>query len=245
MTEAPTNRGLLTDKEGTGFRGCRILVDGEQADRAFTVLDFVQKYLDAIPKKARVCFTTQDQKISKIWEDKPAPAKQEEKKDNCTSSGPPANVGLKEVEGQIIEIDKPAHKITLKDKAGARHTFIWGPALDTDFTKLNQWWFCKVTGEHEPDVDLWRATAQGFFKKPEDWPVSQHGGGGGRPFQPRNEKLIVLQSTLKACADVFAITTTPDTLDFDAAMDLIIARAIKDTETLMKAGVQCTAGKVA
>ena len=27
MTEAPTNHGLLTDKEGTGFRGCRILVD--------------------------------------------------------------------------------------------------------------------------------------------------------------------------------------------------------------------------
>jgi phage recombination protein Bet len=74
MTEAPTNHGTLTDKEGTGFRGCRILVDGEQADRAFTVLDFVQKYLDNIEKKARVCFTTKDGKISKIWPEPVAPS---------------------------------------------------------------------------------------------------------------------------------------------------------------------------
>jgi len=74
MTEAPTNHGTLTDKEGTGFRGCRILVDGEQADRGFAVLDFVQKYLDNIEKKARVCFTTKDGKISKIWPEPAAPS---------------------------------------------------------------------------------------------------------------------------------------------------------------------------
>ena len=74
MTEAPTNHGTLTDKEGAGLRGCRILVDGEQADRAFTVLDFVQKYLDNIEKKARVCFTTKDGKISKIWPEPVAPS---------------------------------------------------------------------------------------------------------------------------------------------------------------------------
>ena len=62
MTDAPTNRGVLTDKEGAGFPGCRILVDGEQQDRSFVVLSFVQKYLDAIQKKARVCFTTKDGK---------------------------------------------------------------------------------------------------------------------------------------------------------------------------------------
>ena len=74
MTEAPTNHGLLTDKEGTGFRGCRVLVDGEQADRGFTILDFVQKYLDSIEKKSRVCFTTKDGKISKIWPEPVAPS---------------------------------------------------------------------------------------------------------------------------------------------------------------------------
>lgn len=70
MTDAPVNKGLLTDKEGAGFPGCRILVDGQEKDQPFTVLSFVQRYLDAIPKKARVCFTTKEGKISKIWEDK-------------------------------------------------------------------------------------------------------------------------------------------------------------------------------
>ena len=73
MTVAPTNHGLLTDKEGAGFPGCRILVDGQEKDQPFTVLDFVRKYLDPIPKKARVCFTTKDGKISKIWPEPVAP----------------------------------------------------------------------------------------------------------------------------------------------------------------------------
>jgi phage recombination protein Bet len=74
MTDAPVNKGTLTDKEGAGFPGCRILVDGQQQDQSFTVLDFVQKYLDNIEKKARVCFTTKDGKISKIWPEPVAPS---------------------------------------------------------------------------------------------------------------------------------------------------------------------------
>jgi hypothetical protein len=100
MTEAPINKGILTDKEGTGFPGRRILVDREQADTSFTVMPFVQKYLDNIPKKARVCFQSKENKIVKLWEDKPATvetvrnvadqtAKQEVEK-GCTSSNPPA-----------------------------------------------------------------------------------------------------------------------------------------------------------
>ena len=80
MTEAPINHGLLTDKEGAGFPGCRILVDGQEKDQPFTVLSFVQPYLDAIPKKARVCFQTKEGKISKIWEDKAQPVKTEPQK---------------------------------------------------------------------------------------------------------------------------------------------------------------------
>ncbi len=74
MTVAPTNHGLLTDKEGAGFPGCRILVDGQEKDQPFTVLDFVRKYLDNIEKTARVCFTTKDGKISKIWPEPVAPS---------------------------------------------------------------------------------------------------------------------------------------------------------------------------
>ena len=239
MTGAPTNSGILTDKEGTGFPGIRI------DDKPLTVLNFVQRYLDAIPKKAKVFYQITDGKVSKIWEDKgeqsqPAANSQSNlsqqpgnNQSSCTSPNSPA---LKTVEGQIVELDMGAHKITLKEKAGTRHTFIWGPALHEQMSKLKQWWFCKLTGEYEKDVDLWRLDSQEFFKRPDNWPFIK-GGFGGKSYQPRNEKLIVLQSTLKACADVFAITTTPDSMDFDTAMDLIIARAIKDTDTLMKAGV--------
>ena len=150
-------------------------------------------------------------------------------------AGPAKDIGLKTVEGQIIAIDKPAHKITLKDRAGEHHTFVWGPANDADFQKLEQWWFCKVTGEHQEDFDIWKAMGTGFFKRPDDWPA-RGGAYGGNQYQPRNERLIVLQSCAKLAAEVYAITTTPDTQDFDQAMDTIIARAIKDTETLMKNG---------
>ena len=74
MTDAPVNKGLLTDKEGAGFPGCRILVDGQEKDQPFTVLSFVQRYLDPIQKKARVCFTTKEGKISKIWPEPVAPS---------------------------------------------------------------------------------------------------------------------------------------------------------------------------
>ena len=151
------------------------------------------------------------------------------------AAGPAKDPGLKSVEGQIIAIDKPAHKITLKDRAGEHHTFVWGPANDADFQKLEQWWFCKVTGEHQEDFDIWKAMGTCFFKRPDDWPA-RGGASGGRQYQPRNERLIVLQSCAKLAAEVYAITTTPDTQDFDQAMDTIIARAIKDTETLMKNG---------
>ena len=183
--------------------------------------------------------------VAKLWERKAAPSDSEDKrkaagfgqpagesKENCTSSGTPA--GIKAVEGQIIEIDKPAHKITLKDKAGTRHTFIWGPALDADFSKLNQWWFCKVTGEHEADVDLWRATAQGFFRKPEDWPASQHGNGsGGRSFTPRNEKPIIMQVIFKEACEH---SRKSEKFDPDAAWEWAVAKTEATMERLYKAG---------
>jgi hypothetical protein len=241
MIGAPTNSGILTDKEGTGFPGIRI------DDKPFTVLNFVQRYLDAIPKKARVCYQITDGKISKIWQEDEQKSYggqpvQGNKKD-CTSNPTPFETStpntpaLKTVEGQIVEIAPEAHKITVKDRTGALHTMVWAPPMHDQMSRLKQWWFTKITGEHVPDVDLWRLTATEFFKRPEDWPFKPAGGFGGKSFTPRNEKLIVLQSTLKACADVFAITTTPDSMDFDTAMDLIIARAIKDTDALMKAGV--------
>lgn len=247
MTDAPVNKGVLTDKEGAGFPGCRILVDGEQQDRAFTVLSFVQKYLDAIPKKARVCFQTKEGKISKIWEDKPAG---EQKKEDCTStsSTPAANpsnsTGLKHVEGQIIALDVPAHKIVLKTREGEQHTFIWPPAMHDKMSQLKQWWFASLTGEYEKDFDLWRLTAQDFYKRPDDWPAPNRSGGqGDRQFQPRNEKPIIMQVIFKEACEtarqLMKMSEKFDEVEADVAWEWAVAKTEATMDRLCKvAGVQ-------
>lgn len=237
VSNPPVNKGILTDKEGQGFPGCRI------DDVHFTVMPHVQKYLDKIQKKAAVCFTTEAGKISKIWEDKGDQKPAGESKENCTSSKTPADAGIKTIEGQIVFLNKPAHKITLKARDGQQHTFLWTPTLDAEFSKLNQWWFCKVTGEHEKDVDIWRATDQGFFKRPDDWPFAKGGKGGGGYSQPRNEKAIIYQVCYKeACETVRHLMSLPieqeardEQEEFDRYMDMALTRALKDAKALIEA----------
>jgi hypothetical protein len=236
MTET-VNKGLLTDKEGTGFPGCRITVDG--VDTPFTVLQFVQKYLDAIPKSTPVCFQTKDGKISKIWQDKDQPASGTSS-ETRTSPEKPVTEGLKTVEGQIVNIDHPAHKVTVKDRAGTLHSFVWGPTFNDQMAKLQQWWFTKITGEQEKDFpDLWRLTAQGFFKKPDDWPQSQHHGKGGS-YQPRNERAIIMQVVFKeACETARQFSKLSDTFDEDAAnaaWEWAVAKTEATMDRLCKAG---------
>jgi hypothetical protein len=236
MTET-VNKGLLTDKEGTGFPGCRITVDGK--DTPFVVLNFVQKYLDSIPKNTPVCFTTKDGKISKIWQDKEAASSSE--KPAVNPATPSDSTGLKTVEGQIVAIDKPAHKITVKDRDGVSHTFVWPPTLDADFSKLNQWWFTKVTGEHETEFDIWKATSQGFFKRPDDWPFAKPTGKGGYG-QPRNERAIIMQVCFKEACETarqqMRMSEKFDAAEADAAWEW----ALDKTEKSM--GRLCTVGGV-
>jgi len=220
MTEAPTNKGLLTDKEGTGFPGCRILVDGDLADRAFTVLSFVQKYLDNIEKKTRVCFTTKDGKISKIWPE-PKEATPEEVKAREDAAGnarmaenaehvkglvtPPAKEPEnKVVQGQIIAIDQGLHTIEVKDKAGVRHPMMWAGPLNESMARLKQWFFVSISAEKSGD--LWKVIDQTYFKKPDDWPNSQ-APGGGRPI--RNEKPMAYESAFKSCTELVRDTDFP------------------------------------
>lgn len=168
----------------------------------------------------------------------PAPVeqKQEEKKD-CTSSDTPAdappNAALKTVEGQITFIDPAAHKITVKDRAGASHTMVWPPALHDKMIQQKQWWFVKITGEHQTDFDIWKLMACDFFKRPDDWPAPQHGSGGWKG-QPRNERLILFQNLHTAALDGAMHATTPDSQDYDEFMDMVYVRAKKDTERAMK-----------
>jgi hypothetical protein len=113
---------------------------------------------------------------------------------------------------------------------------MWAGPLNDSMARLKQWFFVSISAEKSGEY--WRVIDQTYFKKPDDWPSSQHSGGpGGWKGQPRNERIIVLQSTLKVCAEVWTHTHTKiDDLDFERGMDKIVARAIKDTDTLMKAG---------
>lgn len=140
--------------------------------------------------------------------------------------------GLKSVEGQVTAIDPGAHKITVKTRDGQHHEMIWGAALHDRMSKLQQWWFTKITAEESGGV--WKVMAQDFFKRPDDWPFQK--GGAGKSFVPRNEKLIVLQSSLKAAVDLFQTCHAPDTQSYDDACDLVVQKAIEMTEKLMKAG---------
>ena len=149
------------------------------------------------------------------------------------AAGPAKDPGLKTVEGQIVAIDKPAHKITLKDRAGEHHTFVWGPANDADFQKLEQWWFCKVTGEHQEDFDIWKAMGTGFFKRPDDWPA-RGGAYGGNQYQPRNERLIAFLALHRDAVALFQSTTTPDSVSYEEAEDIVYEQAKKTLEQAMK-----------
>ena len=167
-------------------------------------------------------------------------ARQEEKKD-CTSSMTPADAGLKPdvrsspktLKGTVSSVNTVKNILVIEDTDGITHGFAYTAELDILVNKQKPRWFVEVTYRTQGDREL--LTDIKYAERP----ASQkrgYGGSGARSYQPRNEKLIVIQSCIKACADVFAITTTPESMDFDAAMDLIITRAIHDTETIMKAG---------
>jgi hypothetical protein len=241
----PDNLGILTDKEGAGLPGCRILVDGEQTDRPFTVLNFVQRYLDAIPKKARVCFQTKDGKISKIWEDKPAAGTSEK----CTSPDKPTSATAQKdlditLSGKLDKIDPATRTFTIKDVQDAAHPFNWPAVLDVVMKKWQPGYY--LTVKFNPDtydvnnVSYWQ-------EGKEEWAKTHKGGAGGRSFVPRNEKIIVCQTVYKAHVEniryalpVIDLKSDEDVAEYarqyNALMDIAMARTLKDVPELCKAG---------
>ena len=140
----------------------------------------------------------------------------------------PADDGLpKALEGKIVSYSPaPARSFTLQSEEGFKVVISWRENQDTAMAAFKPGYKAKATYEVGEPNRLTEIVST-FKKGP---------GAGKGSYQPRNERLIVLQSCAKLAAEVYAITTTPDTQDFDHAMDTIIARAIKDADTLMKNG---------
>jgi hypothetical protein len=181
---------------------------------------------------------------------KKEPVKQEYKNPVTEPNNPaPAQKTIPTIEGQIVGIDHDKRLIRVKDIGGTTHLITWPAIRDEAFKKQKEWWFVRLTGEfidHEfvpSDVAYW--------KKPDNWPASKGGfGGGGRPYQPRNEKPIIYQVCYKeACETVRSInnkdsaailkTDEEFSIWFNKMMDMALERAKKDAKALIEAsGVQ-------
>jgi hypothetical protein len=136
---------------------------------------------------------------------------------------------MNEIIGKIAVIDLTKRHMVIMDKDQILHPYTCAEPLDMILQEQKVGYFVKVT----LDGDICKKIE--YAPRPSDWPFQK---GGGKPFIPRNDRLMSLLSMCKLGEGVFAITTTPDQMDFDTAMDLIISRAIKDTDTIMKAGEQ-------
>jgi hypothetical protein len=157
-----------------------------------------------------------------------SPATQQEK----TSPTLAASPALKTVEGQIVSLFPDSRVIVVKDRMGNAHPFKWMANLDYAMMRLKQWWFTRITAELRGSEYF--VTVKEFFERPDDWPTSRKEGQGDGQYQPRNEKLIALQSTLKTAAEVYIHCTAPGTQDFDAAMNVIKDKAVEITNALMQ-----------
>ncbi len=138
--------------------------------------------------------------------------------------------GLQKLEGQVVTIDHAARKVAVRNRDGVITALVWKQGLDGKMGKLKEHFF--QTFLHMGDL----IDDCHYLQKPADWPQQQSSGKGNWQGKPRNEKMIVLQSSLKVCAELFRDCHVPDTQDFDSACNLVVEKAIEMTERLMKAG---------
>jgi len=135
------------------------------------------------------------------------------------------------IEGQIVAVSAEARTLAVKNKGGVTTPLKWLPARDPDFGRLSQWWFIRVVAEKQGDYLI--AQAQSKWQKPDDWP-SRGGASGGRQFQPRNERLIAFLALHRDAVALFQSTTTPDSISYEEAEDIVYEQAKKTLEQAMK-----------
>jgi hypothetical protein len=145
--------------------------------------------------------------------------------------------GLAKVSGQIQTIDQAKRILTIlsyEEMDGKKCPIVtalkWSAGLDGKMQKLNRNFFTSFVYVNDVIED------NHYFAKPADWPVQQQQGKGygNRPFTPKNDKLITMQSSLKVCASLFNQCTTPDVQDYEGALKLVYEKALEMTNQIMK-----------
>lgn len=156
-------------------------------------------------------------------------------------------------EGNVTEIDLENRHLLIEDRAGtpfmklfwhkAQEEFDGKPtALFNQIRKLKPGYYVApvIEGvESSISGKIKEAYLKGlpYKERPADFPRSQQkkGGFGGRPYTPRNERVIVLQCCMKVAADVW-IGGSDRTLKYEEVMAKITAEAIKAAGELCRAG---------
>jgi hypothetical protein len=139
--------------------------------------------------------------------------------------------GLQRVSGQIIAIDHAKRTVVIRSyddkKFEATTPLKWHERLDARMMKNKERYFvtCIYLDETIEDCQ--------YFQKPADWP-QQQGKPAWTDGKPRNEKLIAFLALHRDAVTGAQTTTTPDTQDYDAFMQMCYDRAKKDVEQAMK-----------
>jgi len=138
---------------------------------------------------------------------------------------------MNELIGKIAVIELPKRHLVVMDKDSILHPYTCVEPLDVVLQKQKVGYFVKVT----VDGDLCKKIE--YAPRPADWPFKV----AGKPFVPRNEHLIVHQTTYKECCDtVRCLMLVPegtfDEEEFNRIMDIALARSLKDAKALIEAG---------
>jgi hypothetical protein len=258
-----TEKGTLTDFEGSTVRindipmpakpnvmqACRSVLKKkmevdftvEQIDGILTVTNIAPHQDKAAHEKA---------KAMGFGEPTPGPApaaKQEEKKD-CTSSGTPADAGLKpdvrsgpkKIDGEIININPEKRNLALRslDEKGYEITtlFVWRENRDLDQAAIKQkpGWYVTVTYETQGEInhaqDIKYCDRPASMKK-----KTGYSGGSGKPYTPRNEKPMIYESAFKSCVDLVRDTDFAG-MDYAARVEAVRVEADKVARWIAKEG---------
>ncbi len=146
------------------------------------------------------------------------------------------------VEGNVSDLDHDAKFFVLEDRTGKAFVKIyWKAAHDEKMRK-------QKVGYYEAPLVTMEENTGGMqeavlvdlpFKDRGDFPRMQkkgYAGGGGRQYQPRNERIIVVECMLKAYCELWCSTNTPDQVTFADAREDILKAVEQDLSRVLKAG---------
>lgn len=154
--------------------------------------------------------------------------------------------------GKLESISASERKFVLMDVDGISHGLNWLPVLDVVMLKGTEprWKYGYLTVTMTKDESV--KNVKYWPEGKDQFPKQHKGGSSGRQYQPRNERIIVLQTCYKECAEmarqaimqfvmpnVHEDTERPQDVIEDYLnqyMDWVINRAKKDADELCQHG---------